>query len=230
MPPRSPAFVCALAPACAVVLTLAGGADTLGLWHGLERIDMDLVEAIHGRRSIRSYRPDPVDRHLIEAVILDAVQVPVPPVSGDTPWAFCVIEGVARLAGYGARAMQYAREHQPAGRPWTWVDRPGFEVFWNAPALVLICARSGNPETPFDCCRAGQNLMLSAHARGLGSCWIGAPMPWLLSPGIARELGLPAGFEVSVAMLLGYPSERPAGNPRSSPVITWCNRAGEAQH
>ena len=96
-------------------------------------------------------------------------------------------------------------------------------MFWGAPAAVLFCARNGNRETPFDCCRAGQNLMLAAHARGLGSCWVGAPLPWLRSPGVAGELGLPAGFDPVVAITLGHSAESPAGNPRPRPAIIWCD-------
>lgn len=183
---------------------------------------MDVFEVIHSRRSIRSYRPDAVDRDLIEALLYAAVQAPTPPVSGATPWALCVIEGRERLASYGARAKQYAHDHQPEGNPWTWAERPDFKVFWDAPVLVVFCARTGNPETPFDCCRAAQNLMLAAHARSLGSCWVGAPLPWLNSPGVALELGLPSGFEPVVAMVLGHPAEQPLGNPRPRPTITWC--------
>jgi len=191
---------------------------------------MDVIEAIHGRRSIRTYRPDPVNRTLIEDLIWAAVQAPTPPVSGDTPWAFCVIEGVNRLAGYGARAKQYALEHQPEGRRWTWPDKPGFKVFWDAPVLILICGQRGNNEAAFDCCRAGQNLMLAAYARGLGSCWLGAPLPWLTSPGIANELGVPADFDPIVALVLGHPAEVPAGNPRTRPVIHWLPfRAGQTK-
>ena len=182
---------------------------------------MEVIEAIHGRRSIRAYRTEPVERTLIEDLVWAAVQAPTPPVSGDTPWAFCVIEGVDRLAGYGARAKQYALDHQPEGRRWTWPDRPDFKVFWDAPALILICGHRGNDEAAFDCCRAGQNLMLAAHARGLGSCWVGAPLPWLTSPGIAKELGVPSDFDPIVALVLGYPAEVPAGNPRVRPVINW---------
>ena len=64
---------------------------------------MDVIEAIHGRRSVRSYDPRPVGRELIESVILDAAQAP-PPFRGQ-PLAFNVIEGVPRIATYGARAM-----------------------------------------------------------------------------------------------------------------------------
>jgi nitroreductase len=183
---------------------------------------MDTIEAIHGRRSIRAYRPDAPERALIEDVVWDAVQAPTPPVSGETPWAFCVIEGAARIAGYGARAKQYASDHQPQGRRQTWPDNPDFKVFWDAPALVVICSQTGNTEAAFDCCRAGQNLVLAAHARGLGSCWVGAPMPWLTSPGVVEEIGLPAGFDPIAAIVLGYPAETPVGNPRPRPVINWC--------
>jgi nitroreductase len=182
---------------------------------------MDTLEAMHRRRSIRAYRPDPVPRALIEDLVWDAVQAPTPPVSGDSPWSVGVIEGVARLAEYGARAKLYARDHQPAGQHWAWAERPDFKVFWDAPAVVLISARSGHPEAAFDCCRAGQNLLLAAHARGLGSCWVGAPIPWLRSVGVPAELGLPDGYDAAVAVILGYPNETPAGNPRPRPPIRW---------
>ena len=183
---------------------------------------MDVIEAIHGRRSIRRYRPDAVARALIEDLIWAAVQAPTPPVSGSSPWAFAVIEGRERLAALGEEAKAYAHAHQPAPGAWEWTVRPGFEVFWGAPAVVVIGARRAHPEAPLDCCRAGQNLMLAAHASGLGSCWVGSPLPWLRDESVARRLGLPEGFEPSVAITLGYPDERPAGQPRARPAITWC--------
>jgi len=182
---------------------------------------MDVIEAIHARRSIRRYRPEPVPRALLAELLHAAVQAPTPPVSGSAPWALCVVEGVERLAAYGDRAKQYALAHQPAPHARTWAERTDFKVFWDAPALVLFCARRGNPETPFDCCRAAQNLLLAAHARALGTCWVGAPLPWLASFGVAAELGLPDGFDPVVAVILGYPAEQPAGSPRPEPEFRW---------
>jgi nitroreductase len=182
---------------------------------------LNVIEAIHGRRSIRAYRADAVERSVLEDIVWAAAQAPTPPVSGDKPWAFCVFEGIDRLDDYGVRAKRYAQEHPPAGRPWTWTERADFRVFWGAPALLLICARRGNPETPLDCCRAGQNAVLAACHHGLGSCWVGAPMPWLRSPGVAEELGLPPDFEPEVAIVLGYAAEAPRGQPRPRPEIVW---------
>jgi nitroreductase len=116
---------------------------------------MDVFEAIQGRRSIRSYAQRPVERKLIEAIILDAAQAP-PPTSGVVPWTFNVVQGIERIAALGMMA-NHAKAHYRADEPgWSWLDRSGFKIFWDAPVLVVI---SGPIE---DCCRAGQNLMLSA--------------------------------------------------------------------
>ena len=134
---------------------------------------MEPIECMHARRSIRAYKADAVGREVIEEVLWATVQAPTPPVSGNKAWAICVVEGQDRLEKYGERARLFAFEHQPVERPWEWTVRPGFKVFWGAPVLVLLCTRVGNSEAPFDCCRAGQNLLLAAHAKGLGACGVG---------------------------------------------------------
>ena len=177
---------------------------------------MDTIAAIHGRRSIRSYASRPVERELVESVIWDAAQAP-PPFSGQVPWTFNVIEGVERIARYGERAKQYAREHRPDESGSGWLERPGVKVFWDAPVLILI---SGPVE---DCCRAGQNLMLSAHARGLGTCWVGSPMMWLRTTDAKAELGIPPGLTPASALCLGYADAVPQTAPRQRPAIIWSN-------
>ena len=106
---------------------------------------MEAIEAIHSRRTIRVYRPDPVDRAVLEQVLWAAVQAPTPPVSGPSTWKLCVIEGVERLATYGARAKQYAFEHQPPNQRWGWTERPDFKVFWRAPTGGALLRESNEP-------------------------------------------------------------------------------------
>jgi nitroreductase len=76
---------------------------------------MDVVEAMHSWRSIRAYRPEPQDRAEIEDQLLHAEQVTTSTLSGDTPRAFAVHEGVERIEAFGERAMAYARDHRPPG-------------------------------------------------------------------------------------------------------------------
>ena len=182
---------------------------------------MEALQAIHSRRTIRAYRPDTVDRAVLARILWAAVQAPTPPVSGRAPWKLFVIEGAERLRAYGDRARQFAHEHQPPGQPCSWTTRQGFEVFWNAPAVVLFCANSAAPEAPHDCCRAAQNMLIAANALGLGTCWVGAPIPWLNSPAVAEELGIPHGYHASATVLVGYPDEQPVGEPRPEPEIVW---------
>ena len=175
---------------------------------------IDVIEAIHTRRSIRAYQAKPVDPDLIEQIILDAAQAP-PPTAAQPPLTFNVILGADRIAAYGETAMSHARDNHPPGPGWSWLDRPGFKVFWNAPAVIII---SGPPD---DCIRAGQNLMLSSHARGLGTCWVGAPMLWLRTPAAKTELAIPAALKPAVAMCLGYAQIIPEPPARGVPVIIW---------
>jgi nitroreductase len=89
---------------------------------------MDVIEAIHGRRSVRSYDSRPVGRDLIESLILDAAQAP-PPHRDLTPWTFNVVEGVQRIAGYGARALDYAKNHHPDEPGWVGSTDPASRYF-----------------------------------------------------------------------------------------------------
>lgn len=185
---------------------------------------MDTITAIHDRRSIRDYEPRLVARSLIEPILHDAAQAPTPPVSGAAPFAFVVIEGLERVAGCGAAALDYARKNRKPGPAYDWVEKPGFLVFFNAPVVVVICGfDDGLGQAIQDCSRAGQNFMLSAHARGLGSCWVGSPMLWLRDAATSTSLGVPAGYTPYAAFTLGYPSGLPNGRPRAMPAVIWAS-------
>ena len=97
---------------------------------------MEVIEAIHSRRSIRAYSRRVIEHELIEEVIWDAAQSP-PPRQGQVPWTFNVVEGVDRIAGYGDMAKQYARDNHPDEPGWEWTERADFAVFWGAPAVII---------------------------------------------------------------------------------------------
>jgi nitroreductase len=121
------------------------------------------------------------------------------------------------IAAYGVRAMDYARNNHPDEPGWGWLERPDFKIFWDAPALIIISGPVG------DCCRAGQNLMLSAHARGLGTCWVGSPMLWLNTAEVRAELAIPAAMATIAVLCLGYPSAAPEAVVRERPSIIWAS-------
>ena len=184
---------------------------------------MNTMEAIHGRRSIRDYLPRAVEQSVLEAIIHDAAQAPWTPISAPEPWVFTVIRGLARIRDYGARALQFARDNRPE-RGYEWTERPDFSVFYNAPVVIVISGKIGNPLALDECTRAGQILSISAFARGLGSCWVGSPMLWLSDPNVRTELGIPEDFAPQAVFSLGYPATIPT-NP--GVITTRTNWVGE---
>ena len=183
---------------------------------------MDAISAIRGRRSVRRYLDRPVVRDLIEAVIADAAHAPWTPISPPEPWVFTVIEGADRIADHGGRALDYARANRPRFEGYRWADDPDFSVFHGAPAVIIVSGKTTNPQALEECTRAGQILTISAHARGLGSCWVGSPNLWLHDIAVRTELGIPEGFTPHAAFTLGYPAA--TADPTSAlaaPRINW---------
>ncbi len=64
--------------------------------------------------------------------------------------------------------------------------------------------------------------MLAAHARGLGTCWIGLSRPWLNEAAVKAELGIPEGWHPVAPIVLGHRTAVPAPTARDKPTIVWC--------
>jgi nitroreductase len=92
----------------------------------------------------------------------------------------------------------------------------------------VISAPAANSQSFGDCVRSGQNLLISAHARGLGACWVGAPMLWLQDPGTKVEFGIPEEYLPYAALAIGYSGEAPVARPRDLPRIIWIDGAGKS--
>ena len=72
-----------------------------------------------------------------------------------------------------------------------------------------------------DCSRAGQNLMLSAHTRGLGTCWVGSPMLWITTPEVRAELKIPEKLMPVAVFCLGYAAATPEPVVHERPPVVW---------
>lgn len=183
---------------------------------------MQLLDAIQQRRSIRDYHPKLPSNALIEAVIMDAIHAPNS--MNRQAWSFLVIRGRTRLARYSQEAIAALGASIPAALRGL-VASPGFNIFYNAPALILICATQRDPMVAHDCCLAAQTLMLAAPERGLGTCWIGFAEAWLATPQARQELGI-ANDQLPIApIIIGYPQTIPPPTPRQQPAIRWLGEA-----
>lgn len=180
---------------------------------------MELQQAIYGRRSIRDYREEPVARGMIKQLLVDAVQAPN---SIDRQaWSFVVVRGRERLARYSREALASLPHQEVDAGMAQLVADPAFNIFYNAPVLVVICATLPDPMVRHDCTLAAATLMLAAHGKGLGSCWIGFSESWLALPATQRELGICEGHVPVAPIILGYPATIPEPPARNMLQVRW---------
>jgi nitroreductase len=163
---------------------------------------MDIIEAIKGRRSVRSYRPDPIPEETVRTV-LEAVRWS-PSWANTQCWEVVVVRD--------AETKRWLAEILPSTNP----ARKGI---MQAPITLVLIAiegragfKRGEAETDkgdwymFDCGIAMQNLCLAAHAEGIGTVIVGL----FDAAKAAKILQAPPGRSVVAMTPLGYPATAPS--------------------
>ena len=184
---------------------------------------MDLHEAIYTRRAVRSVTAESVGEPTLRELIDAAVQAPS--AVNEQPWSFCVLRDKARLAEISRRAKAHLLASTPAGLLSHHFDAilhdERFDIFYGAPALIVIGAPAASPWAVENCALAAQNLMLTAHARGLGTCWIGFAQQWLRTPAGQAMLDLPPGYCAVAPIIVGHPRTAAPAVARKPADIHW---------
>lgn len=165
---------------------------------------MDFYKVISTRRSIRKYKPVPVEEEKLNR-ILEAARI-APSACNRQPWHFIVIKDTGAKNNL-KKAQVYL---SPNERDW----------FYTAPVIICACGESSNSwirkdgkdYRDIDVAIAFEHLILAATVEGLGACWIGAfdPVP------AKKVLGIPEGIEPIAFTPLGYPDESPQDRGRKS--------------
>ncbi len=165
---------------------------------------MDVFEAINTRTSVSVLRdPGPTDR---QWEILLRAGARAPDHGRLRPWRFFIVRGEARalLGSVMAEALRASKPDTPAEA----LDRERRKPS-RAPALLVVAVvpvpHSGVPEIEQILAggAAAQNILLAAHALGLGAIWrTGAPA---YSEDVARAFGLPARGRIVAFIYLGAP-------------------------
>lgn len=183
---------------------------------------MDLKEAIYCRRAVREFTSQPVDEEVLKQLIDAAIQAPS--TVNQQPWLFTIVQDKTLLAGISRQAKAHSLKSAAAMLAshhfQSILENPDFDIFYHAPALVVISAPEG-PWVVEDCALAAENLMLAACAVGLGTCWIGFAQGWL-GTSEGKSLLRLSGTMLPVApIIVGYPRTAAAPVPRKAPKIEW---------
>jgi nitroreductase len=188
---------------------------------------MDLLQAIHERRSVREFTDEAVSDAALQALIDAAVQAPS--AINQQPWCFIVVREQALLARISEQAKAHllrASLGAPAHPFRDMLNDPQFHIFYHAPVLVVIAACQPTDWAVEDCALAAENMMLAAYGAGLGTCWIGFAQHWLGTPEGKIALGLPPSHIPIAPIIVGHPRRKPASVPRRKPQIRWLDSAG----
>ena len=207
-------------------------------------IERNLALAIGARRSIRRYRREPIERKIIERLLLAATRAPSP--HNRQPWRFAVIEDdvskrkLARAMGERLRADRMAD-----GDDMTAIDADvarSLERIEGAPVVIVLCIDMEGMDRYLDSRRihaeylmaaqsaamAAQNLLLAAHTEGLGACIMCAPL--FCPDTVVETLKLSRGWTPQMLLTVGIPLDDGSDRPRAAldEIVRWLPRGAVA--
>jgi coenzyme F420-0:L-glutamate ligase/coenzyme F420-1:gamma-L-glutamate ligase len=182
---------------------------------------MSLSDVIKKRRSIRKYLPRQVPNDIVKEVLAAAGWAPS--AHNSQPWRFIVLADASvkrrladAMADAWAKGLRRDRITVESDKRTERVER-----FATAPVLVLACLTVVDlrkfPDSERQMCErdlavqsfgaALQNLLLVAHAKGLGACWFCAPA--FCKETVRKILKIPDAVEPQAFIAMGYPAEKP---------------------
>ena len=98
------------------------------------------------------------------------------------------------------------------------LENQDFNVFYNAPCLVIILGLSELKNLYVDCASAANYFMMAATSRGLGTCWVNLGME-IHDPEMINELGIPENCTIVAPITVGYPERIPPAPKRKEPEV-----------
>jgi nitroreductase len=185
---------------------------------------MDLERSIYSRRSVREFTAQTVDDGMIRRLIDAAIQAPS--AVNEQPWAFVVITDKELLHRISSQSKAHMLKMPPVASDSSHrfqgiLSDPKFDIFYGAPALIVIASTTAGAWAVENCTLAAENVMLAACSLGLGTCWIGFAQSWLRTSDGKAALNLPPDFLPVAPIILGHPKSVPPSVPRKAPDIRW---------
>jgi len=101
------------------------------------------------------------------------------------------------------------------------LETPGYSIFYNAPTVIMVIGKTGSRFREIDCSLAAENMMLAAHALGIGSCWIGSTEVCYDNKELMAGFRIPGGYSPVGTIVFGYPEENPDAHDKHPASVTW---------
>jgi coenzyme F420-0:L-glutamate ligase / coenzyme F420-1:gamma-L-glutamate ligase len=191
---------------------------------------MDLHIFLRSRRSIRRFKPSPVSDSTIRKILTTATYAPS--AHNRQPWRFIVLTGDGSKSNFAdSMAVDFRRDLErdnlPEDEIFNRLEKSRSRIA-TAPVIIIVCMDSSEMDSYPDAQRAqaerimaiqstsnaGLQLLLAAHAEGLGAVWMCAPL--FTQNTVRSTFNLPITWEPVEMFLMGYPAETPEVRERKS--------------
>ena len=172
-----------------------------------------MTELMMSRRSIRAYKDSVISRETLNDILKCGINAP----NGKNlqSYEIRVIDSPALIDSMTQAVVKDKPEI---------AQREGFKnIFVNAPCVVCIAYDTQYDMAQIDCGLLGENIILAAWAKGIGSCCLGSSARWSLDSPSAKpfldRLAFSKGDQLLYCIALGYPDETPEAKPRRDDMI-----------
>lgn len=177
-----------------------------------------VVETLMTRRSIRAYKPEPVEKEIMDKIL--EVGINAPSGMNRQPWEIRVVDNEEYLGGI----TELQRQNTDPDAPYNPFSDPNLRnIFRNAPTVVFIAYTPGLC-SQVDCGLLAGNMVNTAWAYGIGSCIQMGPVQFMktdIAKPYVDKLGFSEGYELIMAIGFGYPDETPDAKPRDASKIQY---------
>ncbi len=183
---------------------------------------MQFSELLLKRRSIRKYTDKPVSIDVLKEVIDDSILAPS--AGNEQPWKYIIVnnkELLQKISDNCKKTLLTRIKNNPndyAKKYFNMLSSETLNIFYNAPALIMILGESDVKNLQLDCTLAASYLMMSAVSRGLGTCWINFAKE-IGDPDILSEIGIPENHTIVAPIIIGYPAIEPSAPKREKARI-----------
>lgn len=187
----------------------------------------DVFMNIYTRRAVRDYKPNDVPDDILRELIKAGTYAPS--AVNKQPWRFVVIKNRDTIARLSDRAKKLwlddaeKTDDPDINRLMGAMRLPDFNIFYNAPVVILIFTAPDAMRPEYDCALAAGNMMLAARSLGIGSCWVGLAMPLGSDEATRDSLKVPSGHRLMAPLIFGYPVKdiQTAPQRREDVVLNW---------
>lgn len=178
------------------------------------KTEADVVEKVMmDRRSVRQFTEQPISRDTLHRILRCGINAP----NGQNRQAYeiRVVDDPKLISEISDAVLK----DNPGMKP----QHGAKNIFLGAPCVIFLANDTTYDMSQVDCGLLGENVVLSAWTMGVGSCCMAHPVRLMKSSEACatyiKRLGFSEGYNLLIALAMGYPDEHPEAKPRKEEMV-----------